>query len=225
MTNLIVLIVAIIIISYGINMLLLYSVGGMYRLFVAPGIILHELSHAFACLITGAPIESINVFKKDGGDVKHGKPKIPVIGQLLISLAPFVVGALAIYFLSKLLGINDSNVSDLSLNTGQFVDWIKHAFTGTNLTDWKSWVAIYLVLSIAVTMTPSSQDMKNIAFSLIFIAILVFVIYKFTSFRPDLSLLSSPNLLIVLSTTLILLMFAFVLSIFVFAIKSVVKPI
>jgi len=194
-------------------------------MFVAPGVILHELSHAFACLITGAPILSINVFKSDGGEVKHGKPKIPVIGQILISLAPFVVGAIAIFFLSKLLGIRESSISELSTNTSQIVEWLKHAFSAINFHDYKSWIALYLVLSIAVTMTPSGQDMKNIALSIIIVGIILFIIYKYTQLRIDFSFLNNPSLIAILSTTLILLIFGLVLSILVFAVKSLIRPV
>lgn len=223
MTQFTVLIVAIIVLSFGINMLLLYSVGGLYRIFVAPGIILHEFSHAFACLITGAPIESINVFKKDGGEVKHGKSKVPVIGQLLISLAPFIVGALAIYFLSKLIGINSSSISNFNISDA--FGWVKNAFSNIDIADWKSWVAIYLVLSVAVTMTPSVQDMKNISLTIISLVIIGFILSRYLDWSLNLNFLSNPALITILSTTLILLLFGLVLSILVFAIKGIFKPI
>ena len=97
-------IIIIIILSYAINSILLSSVGGIYRIFIAPGVILHELSHAFACLVTGAKVTSINVFKKDGGEVRHTKPIIPIIGQIFISLAPFIIGFLAIYLIARAVG-------------------------------------------------------------------------------------------------------------------------
>ena len=225
MFEFLVLIIAIIVLSFGINMLLLYSVGGLYRIFVAPGIILHELSHAFGCLITLAPIESINVFKKDGGEVKHGKSKIPVIGQLVISLAPFIVGAQAIYFLSKLLGVNSTSVSDLNYNFSGMLSWVKHAFANIDIANWKSWVAMYLVLSIAVTMTPSVQDMKNISLTIVVIAIIGFVLKRYLDWHPNLSFLGNPALITILTTTLVLLLFGLVLSILVFAIKSLIKPV
>ena len=41
--------------------------GKKYRIFLAPGVIVHELSHAVACRLTGAKIKEINFFLWDGG--------------------------------------------------------------------------------------------------------------------------------------------------------------
>ncbi|MGE0433139.1 MAG: M50 family metallopeptidase [Planctomycetota bacterium] len=96
-----------------------------FRLFVAPGIIVHEYSHALACLLTGTKIHEIKLFKRDGGHVKHEKPNATLLGlpflapyqegkggrlmktralsQFLISFAP-VMGCLACIWLMGIIG-------------------------------------------------------------------------------------------------------------------------
>lgn len=220
MLQLSVIIFAILVLSFGINMMLSYATGGFYRIFVAPGIILHELSHAFFCLLTGAKVSAINVFKPDGGEVKHGHSRIPIIGPVLISLAPFFVGAIAIFFLSKFIGFKSLDISDIQLNAPSIMNSLIESLESINFSSVKTIVAFYLVLSIAVTMTPSVIDMRNILFSILVLLLAAFIIYKYTNFRPDLSFLATPELMSILITILALLIVAFIFSIFVFAIKN-----
>lgn len=220
MFSLAVLVVSIIFFSFAINMLLINSVGPFYRIFVIPGVVLHELSHAFACFITGAKVTGISMFKKDGGEVRHGKSSIPLLGSILISIAPFIIGALAIFLLSKLIGFKSVNLLSYSFDPQNTITLIKSTFGSLNLSSFKTWLSLYLVLSIAVTMTPSVQDMKNMLISLIILFMIVFLIYRFANFRPDLSFLIQPELIIILTSVFFLLIIAFVLSILVFAVKA-----
>lgn len=219
MFSLAVIIIAIFFLSFAINMLLLNSVGPFYRLVVVPGVIVHELSHAFACFVTGAKVTEISMFKKDGGEVRHGHSKLPVLGPIFISIAPFIVGALIIFLLSKLIGFKSVNLTEYDFNPQNIALLIRTTFGTLDLSKAKTWIALYLVLSIAVTMIPSVQDMKNILFSLIALFIIIFAIYKYTHFRPDLSFLLQPELYVVLTSVLFLLIIALILSIFIYAVK------
>ena len=223
MIKLSILILVVLFLSTIINLLLSSAVGGFYRVFVAPGIILHELSHAFSCFITGSKVTNINLFKTEGGEVKHTKPKFPVFGQILISISPFIVGALAIYFLSKFIGIRGENVGIVDLSFAGVTKKINHTLSDLNLKNLKAVVAFYLIVSIAVTMVPSKQDIKNIFISLIILGIAIFAIIKYTSYRPNLDFLATPELLLVMSSIAIILLFAFILSIVVFVIASIFK--
>jgi hypothetical protein len=215
-----IIIFSILILSFGINMMLSYSTGGFYRVFVAPGIVLHELSHAFFCLLTGAKVISINMFKKEGGEVKHGHSKVPILGPILISLSPFVIGALAIFFLSKYIGFKSLNIREVSFNAQSIVHWLIDSIKSINFRSARTAVAFYLVLSIAVTMTPSVEDMRNILLSLLVLLGVVFIVFKYSTFRPNLGFLITPELISILITILALLILAFFLSIVVFAIKN-----
>ena len=220
MFSLAVIIVAIFFLSFAINMLLLNSVGPFYRLVVVPGVIVHELSHAFACFITGAKVTGISMFKKDGGEVRHGHSKLPVLGPIFISIAPFLVGALAIFLLSKLIGFKTVNLTEYDFNPQNIALLIKSTFGTLDLSKAKTWLALYLVLSIAVTMIPSVQDMRNILFSLVVLFGLIFVIYRYTNFRPDLTFLLRPELFVVLTSVLFLLIIALILSILIYTVKA-----
>jgi hypothetical protein len=220
MFSFVVIIIAILALSFAINMLLLHSVGPFYRIFVIPGVVVHELSHAFACFITGAKVTGISMFKKEGGEVRHGRSSVPVLGPILISTAPFIIGAILIFLLSKLIGFKPINLIDFDFTPANTAFLVKTSFSSLNLAAVKTWIGLYLVLSIAITMIPSLQDMKNMLLSLIFIFIVVFIIIRYTNFRPDMSFLLRPELFVVLTSVLFLLTAALILSILIFAIKG-----
>ena len=220
MFSFVVIIIAILVLSFAINMLLLYSVGPFYRIFVIPGVVVHELSHAFACFITGAKVTGISMFKKDGGEVRHGHSSIPVLGTILISTAPFVIGAVLIFLLSKLIGFKPMNLIDFDFTPSNAAFLIKTSFSSLNLAAVKTWIGLYLVLSISMTMIPSLQDMKNMLLSLIFVFIVVFTIIRYTNFRPDMSFLLRPELFVVLTSVLFLLIIVLILSMIIYAAKT-----
>ena len=220
---LIVVFLLIVALSFAINHLLAGSTGRGYRLFVAPRVVVHELSHAITCLITGAKVTSISMFKKEGGEVKHGYPKIPVLGQILISLSPFIVGSILIFILARALGIANSELPQVSLNPASIILWAKETFSALNLREFKTWLILYLSISIAVTMTPSIKDIRNILFSLAVLLLTIFLIYKYTSIRISLAFLLQPSLFVILNTILILLIFGLILSIIVSVVVSLFK--
>lgn len=220
MFSLAVIIVAIFFLSFAINMLMLNSVGPFFRLFVVPGVIVHELSHAFACFVTGAKVTGISMFKKDGGEVRHGHSSIPILGPIFISTAPFIIGALVIFLLSKLIGFKAINLTEYDFNPQNIMLLVKSTFGTLDLSKVKTWIALYLVLSVAVTMIPSIQDMKNIFFSFIVLSAITFLVYRYTHFRPDLTFLLQPELFVVLTSVLFLLIIALILSILFYIVKA-----
>lgn len=176
MINFLILFGIILLAAYLTNYFLSQSFFGYrWRIFVAPGVIFHELSHALACFITGAKIIKISFFDKDGGSVKHQKSPIPIIGPILISTAPLILGILAFYFLAKQIRLQ----SDLDFRTIYFN--IREIFHTVNFTNWRNLIVIYLLLSIGVTITPSWQDLRNMLGSLVFVSAVFYLLIRYTS--------------------------------------------
>lgn len=223
--------VLIMIVGYFINLLTARMTGGwIYRILVAPGVIIHELSHALGCLITGAHIQSINPFKRDGGELKHTGSPIPVIGNVVISLMPIATGIAILYFLPNLFSevappqvnipetnnfkfiilnfysiFNDQifkNFSTLNLPTGQ-------AGSQFSILSWQFWAFIYLVFNLVATMAPSKQDIKVIWWDLLVIA---GIFYLLTVFGAVLNI----------TTFLPLLVLSLIYSIIVLAIVAII---
>jgi hypothetical protein len=124
------------------------------------GAAVHELSHAIFCLLTGAKITEFSIFSKQPHLISQ-KPKIPILGQLLISIAP-IIGGLAFlfvlnhYFLSEQFVISKiSNIKELLFAPFNLLSQI-------NIFNWRSWLMIFLFLNIGSMLGPSLLDLKNI---------------------------------------------------------------
>jgi hypothetical protein len=132
----------------------------LLRLILLPGVIVHELSHATACLITGTPVTNISFWNETGGAVVHHKPKLAILTQPFISFAPFPVGIVALSTLSHYLGR---------------VHW------GLSLS------IIFLMVSIAGTLAPSKPDMIHaLEGSLVLFAVGVAVYLSFPNLIMEL---------------------------------------
>jgi hypothetical protein len=128
----------------------------LVTLTIAPGVVVHELSHALACLATGAGIRRLTLFSvvDDGrGAVRLGsvepryRPAVPG-GALLIGVAPILLGATLIELLSRFLLEERSETSPLDL----FAVLVGPPYGAGDFL----W--IWLSLSIAISLFPSSAD-------------------------------------------------------------------
>ena len=75
----------------------------LYALLTAPGVIVHELAHAFFCLLGGVKIYKINLFRfqKVAGFVVHEEPK-DFMSSWLISFGPLIINSyLAMFFFAQ----------------------------------------------------------------------------------------------------------------------------
>lgn len=212
--------VLIMIVGYFINVLTARMTGGwIYRVLVAPGVIIHELSHAIGCIITGAHIQSINVFKRDGGELKHTGSPIPVIGNVVISLMPIVTGITILYFLPNLL--SEAKPPQVNWLKGldnyklQIIDYksVFSIFSTLNsqisILSWQFWAFLYLIFNLVATMAPSKQDIKVIWWDLL---VLAGIFYLFSIFNVTLNI----------ATFLPLLVLSLIYSIIVLAIIGII---
>ncbi|MEX2209999.1 MAG: M50 family metallopeptidase [Patescibacteria group bacterium] len=136
------LLVATLVLSYAANRFLArVFVGRTYRFLIAPGVIVHEYSHALACVLTGARIRQVRVFDARGGAVVHEEPRAP-LGDGIISVAPILGAATAVYLLA------------LALVPG-FV-----GFGELSISSWQFFVFAYLASAITAAMAPSLQDLR-----------------------------------------------------------------
>jgi hypothetical protein len=215
----IVLILVLIIFSFAIDFFLSHSIFGVkYRYFLAPGVIIHELAHGFACFFTGAKVSEMSLFEKDGGHVKHTRPRIPILGPVLISLAPLIAGIVIIFFVSKFLSMGEISMFKNGLNAQAIMSanqTIIHNLVGLSV---KNWILLYIVVSTAVTMIPSRKDFVNAFFPLLILIVAFLIISKYTHILLP---LASFNFLLVSALNLLILML--ILSIIIFAISNTFK--
>lgn len=102
----------------------------VFRLWLLPGVVVHEIAHMIGCVLTGTPVEAFSFWSQSGGHVVHHKPKYAFL-QPIISLAPIPVGIFLLLFLVRQLSWQNTVVSLISLT---------------------------LMVSIAGTLAPSTAD-------------------------------------------------------------------
>ncbi|MBE7491328.1 MAG: M50 family metallopeptidase [Planctomycetes bacterium] len=161
--------------TYGLRRLWIRAVPPkLLAYLIAPGVAVHELSHAAACVLTGARVHSMVLFRSDGsGEVRHGPPKIKHVGDMIIALAPLAGCTLCLWLLGLLLQspVNLYAVRVEGVQTSQFAfltdlgrlvfEDLRLALTTTSLTSWRTWVFLYFALCFTMGMAPSRQDLKN----------------------------------------------------------------
>lgn len=128
---------------------LLKSNSSLLYLLFYPGVVIHELAHVIGCKLTGARVESVKLVSKTGGEVVHEKSKLPILGNLIISIFPLIFSALIIFII--LATLKGSWLASLS-------------FGGSLITHI---VLYYLLVAVLLTAFPSSQDIKNAWFAYI----------------------------------------------------------
>lgn len=151
-----------------------------YLIVSAPGVILHECAHVIGCLITGAKIKKVVLLSKEGGMVSYSPPAIPVLGDVIISTAPLFFLPLVLAALTWLFGtFADCSFSTAVPSLGSIESlYPLVAAIGTTLYQnlivaFNPWfiLYLYLVTSLALSFSPSVQDLKNALTGLVILAI------------------------------------------------------
>lgn len=132
----------------------------LFRFIVLPGVIIHELSHAVACMLTATPIVEMNFWTETGGHVVHHRPKWPVITQPIISLAPFLIGTAALLYMPHYI---------------------------ITMPWYVSIVLLWILASIGATLAPSTTDLAHAAEGLAVLTVIGGgIIYAFPSVVTEL---------------------------------------
>jgi hypothetical protein len=178
------------------------------------GTVIHELGHAFFCLIFRHKITAMKLFDPDPetgtlGYVEHTYDSSNIYqlaGNFFIGIGPILLGTALIYILLfLLLGLNPFNfVTNVDLATPHIYSWgilttiiqtfwtsstglISEIFSGNNLSTWQLYVFIYLAFAIGSSITLSPSDIKGTLKGLSVILILVFIFNLATVWAGDLT--------------------------------------
>lgn len=132
------------------------------RWFYWVGVFIHEFSHALLCVLMGAKIEKFEVFSSTP-QVIHRQSKIPLIGEVLISIAPIFGGILFLLLFSSVLQSYFFNWNSIfSLNFGELKIFLYNLIFYFDFTRWQDWLLAFLSFNIGAMVGPSFQDLKNI---------------------------------------------------------------
>jgi hypothetical protein len=159
---------------------------GAHRFFVFLGVIVHEYSHAFGCLITGTKIKEIKLFEETGGHVTHVR-RNAFITSIIAMMPLFGCSAflLLLAYLFKHIGVT-FRTTGISLGSTNFINNFSQIIIAAGWTFYDNivefsvitiffFIFLYFVGSVAATIAPSTTDLKNGFIGLIFIAVLGFL--------------------------------------------------
>lgn len=139
----------------------------VYVYLTAPGVMVHELSHAAFCLLFGHTITDMRVFSPDAdgtlGYVTHRyNPRnlYHQIGNFFIGTGPIWGGACVLWLVSSLLLPDQITAGDKSLPL-QMLEFMKMFFTLDFWGSWQSWLWLYLAFTITLHITLSGADLKG----------------------------------------------------------------
>ncbi len=143
------------------------------------GVFIHEFSHFLACRLTLAPVYEFRAGLSQGY-VKHGKSKIPIIGNMLISLAPLFGGVILLVLLFMwVLGLDWNAFKGLLGGKTQYFwgirahwDQVWRYFLSIDFGSWRFGVFVILFFNVLAVFNPSRRDLKNIALGLVFYVLL-----------------------------------------------------
>lgn len=181
------------VILYSLSQLIDRTVMGMlgrkwYLALMWPGVIVHELSHFMGCLITFTRVREVKLFAPSNetlGYVSHDTTKNP-ISNIVISSAPlFGVSAIMLCIVWVLLPDSFSILKNFpltsSLTLKEFFLFIGNFFQSINFSEWQTYLALFLLLTLSSHAAPSSIDLKHTAYGILGLFVLLFLLFLIRS--------------------------------------------
>ena len=140
---------------------------GLWVYLTAPGVMIHELSHAFFCLVFRHRIVEMKLFspEEDGtlGYVNHSynpQSLFQRCGNFFIGTGPIWGGTALLAVLSYFLLPGEMTRYN-SASEEQFGEFISGLFSVAFWTSWTSWLWLYLTLTICSHITLSCSDLRG----------------------------------------------------------------
>ncbi len=146
----------------------------LYVVLMLPGTIVHESSHAVIALLMGARITDFSVMPSGSslGYIKYTAPKIPLIGNTAIAAAPLIGCPAILLLISHYFGVHFGSppgTFDILMETRFLLDKTLSFIMGLDYLNWKTYVFLYLALTLGAGAAPSKTDITSMLPGLIII--------------------------------------------------------
>lgn len=164
------------------------------KTFLFPGSVIHELSHALLCLVTGTTIKELNIFKlENSGGMQHDRPKVPYLFDFFIATSPVFGCASVLIIISIILGnpiqVSESLPNEITFSMKLVFDYAKNFLDMIWLTLNAFWKigfhsissTLFIIASIifTVSMAPHKRDIKYIVLGFIILGAVLFFLELF----------------------------------------------
>jgi len=156
----------------------------LYVVLMLPGTIVHEISHAVVALLMGARITKFSVIPSGDtlGHVEYTAPKIPLIGNAAISIAPLIGCPAILLLISRYFGVNfdfPPASFDILAESRFLLEGTLSFITVLDYLNWKTYVFLYLALTLGAGAAPSKTDINSMLPGLI---VIIATIYSLNYF-------------------------------------------
>jgi uncharacterized membrane protein (DUF485 family) len=159
-----------------------------HRIFVGLGVIIHELSHWFACVVTRTHVFEVSFFDETGGHVKHAV-RGPVL-MSFIAMFPLIGCSLFMMFLAWVFGMGGVRFVDGSINLNDPGSSVMSIVSAAGMTLWNNFATLgvgtllfvlfmYLDWSVVACLAPSRPDLGHAALGMTILCILCCVTIYF----------------------------------------------
>jgi hypothetical protein len=176
------------------------------------GTIVHESGHALFCVIFGHRITAMKLFDPSHhggslGSVTHAfNPNNPyhLVGNFFIGIGPIILGAVVIYWSSRLLlgaevtaTLHSVQIgSDAFLSAAAFSEmaaaiwaamqsFVTVLFSPKMLQSWQFYVFVYIAFSVGSSITLSKPDIQGAMRGFIALVVIVFAVQACTLWMGD----------------------------------------
>ena len=156
----------------------------LYVVLMLPGTVVHECSHAVVAMLMGARITDFSVTPSGNtlGHIEHTAPKIPFIGNAAISMAPLMGCPAILLLISRYAGVHfdpPPGSFDILMETRFLLDGTFSFITGLDYLSWKTYVFLYLALTLGAGAAPSKTDIISMLPGLIIIVAAIYALSYF----------------------------------------------
>ncbi len=117
------------------------------------------------------------------GHIEHTAPKIPFIGNAAISVAPLIGCPAILLLISRYFGIHfdfPPGSFDILMETRFLLEGTLSFITGLDYLNWKTYVFLYLALTLGAGAAPSKTDIFSILPGLIIIVAAIYALNYFS---------------------------------------------
>ena len=165
----------------------------LYVVLMLPGTVAHETSHAVVALLMGARITKFSIIPSGDtlGHIEHTNPKIPFIGNAAISIAPLIGCPALLLLISGYFGVHFDSLqasSGILAGTRSLIEGTFSFIAGLDYSDWKTYIFLYLALTLGAGAAPSKTDIISMLPGLI---VIVAAIYASDYFGFNIQILNN----------------------------------
>jgi len=198
---------------------IVFSALGVHRLWCAllqpkivntillPGTLVATLGHVLGLLITGGTVENTALITdNDSGEPQTGtnvKPKVPIVGAIVVALFPMLGCALAVYGVAAYLGspimeavtVGSKDRLILPIGVALFFDMLREviglaqrfieAIRTSDLTDWRTLLFLYLSVCLTVRMAPLAGNLRGVLGAIVLTGLAAYLLGSLLSPTPE----------------------------------------